>query len=267
MTGQSQADFLTIKYNTSGAEQWVSRYNSPGNVGETPKAMTIDASGNVYITGQSSSGLGTEDYFTVKYNNTGAEQWSKIYNGPLNNTDVATSIAVDDSGKVYVSGTSLAITGNEMTTIHYSPTGVEQWVQRNSSAVVGNSIALDAAGNIFVTGYGTIVNVDIITVKYSPVIGISQISAELPDAFSLSQNYPNPFNPVTNIEFSVPKSAFVKLTVFDISGREIETLVSQNMNSGTFKADWDASKYSSGVYFYTITSGSYRETKKMNLIK
>ncbi|MBE2216718.1 MAG: T9SS type A sorting domain-containing protein [Ignavibacteria bacterium] len=83
----------------------------------------------------------------------------------------------------------------------------------------------------------------------------------------LKQNYPNPFNPVTNIEFSVSKSTFVKLAVFDVTGRELETLVSQNMSPGTYKADWDASKYSSGVYFYTITSGSYHHTKKMILIK
>lgn len=105
------------------------------------------------------------------------------------------------------------------------------------------------------------------TVNGGGAIGIQQISTTVPNDFSLSQNYPNPFNPVTNIEFSVPKSAFIKLTVYDISGREVETLVSQNMIAGTYKADWDASKYSSGVYFYTITSGSYHHTKKMILIK
>jgi len=267
VTGQSQGDFLTIKYNTSGAEQWASRYNSPENAFETPKAMAIDASGNVYITGQSNLGLGTEDYATVKYNTAGIEQWGRIYNGPMNNTDAATSIAVDDSGKVFVTGTSLVITGNEMTTIHYNPLGVEQWVQRTPSAAVGNSIALDAAGNIFVTGYGTIANADIITVMYTPVIAINQIGIEIPNAFSLSQNYPNPFNPVTNIEFAVPKSGFVKLSVLDLTGRELEILVNQNMKAGTYMADWDASKYSSGVYFYTITSESFRETKKMILIK
>jgi len=98
-------------------------------------------------------------------------------------------------------------------------------------------------------------------------IGIQQVSSNLPEEFSISQNYPNPFNPVTNIEFAIPKSSFVKLAVFDITGRELETLVSQNMKPGTYKADWDASKYSSGIYFYTITTGGFTQTKKMILTK
>lgn len=98
-------------------------------------------------------------------------------------------------------------------------------------------------------------------------VGLQNISSETPTEYSLSQNYPNPFNPVTNIEFSIPKSSFIKLTIYDISGRELDVLVNQYMNAGKYKADWDAAKYSSGIYFYTITSGSYRETKKMILVK
>jgi hypothetical protein len=89
----------------------------------------------------------------------------------------------------------------------------------------------------------------------------------VPEDFSLSQNYPNPFNPVTNIEFMVSKSSFVKLAVFDVSGREVETLVNQSMSAGSYKADWNATKYSSGIYFYSITTENYHETKKMILIK
>lgn len=98
-------------------------------------------------------------------------------------------------------------------------------------------------------------------------IGIIQTSSTIPNSFTLSQNYPNPFNPTTNIEFSVPKSAFVKLTVFDVAGRKIETLVSRDLNAGTYKADWDALKHSTGVYFYTLQSEGITQTKKMMLIK
>lgn len=65
----------------------------------------------------------------------------------------------------------------------------------------------------------------------------------------------------------ISKASFVKLVVHDITGREIETLVSQNMNAGVYKADWDASKYSSGVYFYKIEAGGFTEVKKMILVK
>jgi photosystem II stability/assembly factor-like uncharacterized protein len=99
------------------------------------------------------------------------------------------------------------------------------------------------------------------------VIGIQTISSNVPEGFSLSLNYPNPFNPVTNIEFAVPKPSFVRLVVYDIAGCEVETLVNQSMNAGRFKADWNASRYSSGIYFYTIITTDYRETKKMVLVK
>mgnify|MGYP003537044038 FL=1 len=90
---------------------------------------------------------------------------------------------------------------------------------------------------------------------------------EIPELFSLSQNYPNPFNPVTNIKFSIPTGGNVKLTVFDITGKEVAVLVNQNMNAGNYTADFDASQLSSGIYFYTLSSGSYTDTKKMVLVK
>lgn len=98
-------------------------------------------------------------------------------------------------------------------------------------------------------------------------LGIQSISLEIPEFYSISQNYPNPFNPVTNIEFSLTKASFVKLVVHDITGREIETLVSQNMNAGVYKADWNGSNHSSGVYFYTIEAGEFTDVKKMILVK
>ena len=98
-------------------------------------------------------------------------------------------------------------------------------------------------------------------------IGIKIISSEIPKQYSLSQNYPNPFNPATNIRFSIPVSGNVKLTVFDMLGREVETLVNENLSAGTFNADWDASKYSSGVYFYKFETAEFSEIKKMVLVK
>ena len=103
--------------------------------------------------------------------------------------------------------------------------------------------------------------------RNSENIGIQQISAELPSDYSLSQNYPNPFNPVTNIEFEISQTSDVNLTIYDVNGKELEVLVSSKLNAGTYKAAWDASKYSSGIYLYTIKSENFLETKKMILIK
>ena len=102
-------------------------------------------------------------------------------------------------------------------------------------------------------------------------IGIKPISTEIPDKFSLSQNYPNPFNPATKIRFSLPspqgEGLGVRVTIYDILGREITTLVNEQLQPGTYEIEWDASDYSSGVYFYTIQAGDYFNTKKMVLIK
>ena len=107
--------------------------------------------------------------------------------------------------------------------------------------------------------------------KYTGQIGIQQISSEIPDKFSLSQNYPNPFNPSTNINFSIPAVEttrwVVSLLVYDITGREVATLVNQSLTPGTYSVNWDASNYPSGIYFYRLTSGDFSQTNKMILIK
>ncbi len=106
-----------------------------------------------------------------------------------------------------------------------------------------------------------------INFNFGNPIGINVISSEIPEKFSLSQNYPNPFNPTTNIKFQIPTEGLVKLTVFDLLGREVETLVNETLNAGTYKSDWNASNYSSGVYFYKLDANNFTETKKMLMIK
>jgi photosystem II stability/assembly factor-like uncharacterized protein len=105
------------------------------------------------------------------------------------------------------------------------------------------------------------------TTNGGELVGLNLISTEIPKEFSFSQNYPNPFNPVTNIKFQLPGSGFVKIIIYDLLGREITKLVNQQMQAGSYSADWDAAEYPSGVYFYKIEAGSFAETKKMILIK
>jgi predicted acyl esterase len=102
------------------------------------------------------------------------------------------------------------------------------------------------------------------------VIGVNQISQEIPTQFELKQNYPNPFNPVTKIRFSVPstgKNNFVKIIIYDALGRAVTTLVDDRFEAGSYETEWDASAYASGIYFYRMTNGSINEVKKMILIK
>jgi len=103
-------------------------------------------------------------------------------------------------------------------------------------------------------------------------IGIVNLANDLPYNFSLSQNYPNPFNPHTKIKFDIPaivrgQTSNVKLIIYDVLGREVTTLVDEELKPGTYEADWDGSNFSSGVYFYKLISNDFVETKKMVLMK
>ena len=146
-----------------------------------------------------------------------------------------------------------------------------QWSQFYNNAGIDypSAIKVDISGNVYIAGTseGNGTGFDYATIKYSPSVGIQPISNEIPDRFSLSQNYPNPFNPSTQINFSIPKEGFVKITVFDALGREVEKLADKHMNAGNYKIDFDASKLTSGLYFYKIQTGGFTDTKKMILIK
>ncbi len=99
------------------------------------------------------------------------------------------------------------------------------------------------------------------------VTGFEQTGNNNPTGYYLSQNYPNPFNPVTNINFSIPNEQFVTLLIYDMLGREVETLVNENLTAGTHNVDWNAANYTSGVYFYRLISADHSETKRMVLVK
>jgi hypothetical protein len=99
------------------------------------------------------------------------------------------------------------------------------------------------------------------------ILGINQNGNEIPGGYSLAQNYPNPFNPSTMINFSLPKAGNVKLVVSDVLGREVAVLYNGYKTAGVHAVDFDASKLSSGIYFYSITAGNFKDTKKMLLIK
>ncbi len=102
--------------------------------------------------------------------------------------------------------------------------------------------------------------------RYSYTVNIGN-QGETPSSYNLSQNYPNPFNPATKINFSIPKGELVTLKVYDVLGREVSTLVNKQMTAGTYSINFDASKLSSGVYFYRLDAGSFTQTKKMMIQK
>jgi hypothetical protein len=100
-----------------------------------------------------------------------------------------------------------------------------------------------------------------------PVTGIENKNIETPKKFVLNQNFPNPFNPATEIKFDVPKQSHIKLSIFDISGKLVETLIDEEMAASSYSITWNAGRYSSGVYFYKLDADGYSDVRKMILTK
>jgi hypothetical protein len=169
-------DIALIKYDSAGNELWVERYNGPGDDYDWPFDIAVDSASNVYVTGRS-VGAGTGfDYVTLKYDSAGNEVWVNRYNGPGNSGDEAYSIAVDNEGNVFTTGTSTGSgTGLDFATVKYDPLGAEVWAKRFHTTgemdEFATTLAIDDQGNVFITG-GTWkfmqgIPSDYLTVKYN----------------------------------------------------------------------------------------------------
>jgi len=177
------SDFATVKYNSSGIQQWVQRYNGPANGTDAAYAIEVDHDGNAYVTGVQTNGW-THDFVTIRYNAQGGEDWAAVYDGPDGWDDEATVLALDPAGYIYVSGTSADTVATypwvrlDCTTIKYDLSGNIVWIQRynmnNSHDVAPIGVTMDAGGNVCIAAnlssydlFGRYTD-DIVTLKYTP---------------------------------------------------------------------------------------------------
>jgi len=147
-------DFATVKYDSSGNQRWVARYNGRADTMDFATAITVDVAGNCYVTGGCDNGATDFDYTTIKYNPVGETVWVREYAGN-SYRDVATSVAVDDSLHVYVTGVSGDnSTLDDAVTIKYDRNGNVEWIARydRQGYESGLAIALDSSGNVYVAG-------------------------------------------------------------------------------------------------------------------
>jgi len=171
----SEYDFLTIKYNSSGTLLWSSRGNGTSNTYDEAKKVVVDNLGNVYVTGDSYGVGSLSDYLTAKYNSAGVIQWSHRYD-EANSYDYANDIEVDNSGNVYVTGSGYGNSNySNISTIKYNTTGAVQWIKvYNGIASLydeGKDLVVDNSGNVYVTGVSAtgpiaISDHDMTTLKY-----------------------------------------------------------------------------------------------------
>ncbi len=174
-SGANKEDYLTIKYNNNGVQQWVARYDGVSHDADFANAFALDGDGGVYVTGRSYKSGQMADYVTVKYNNEGIQEWTSRYNGPGNGDDIAYSIAVDVNDNSYVTGASKGSSSNlDYATVKIGSNGSQIWAKRyngpGNNIDEAHSLILDPYGTCYVTGFsmGSGSNYDYATLKYDP---------------------------------------------------------------------------------------------------
>ena len=137
------------------------------------------------------------------------------------------------------------------------------WIKTETEVHQLAHFSYNANGNIIY-----IIGLNDVIYSYQIISDVKQQSKQiLPNEFELLQNYPNPFNPSTTINYSLPSSGRVQIKIFDILGREVTELVNEFKTAGNYNAVWNADKFSSGIYFYSITFNKRTYYKKMILLK
>lgn len=181
-------------------------------------------------------------------------------NTTLQGSAQKTGITIDASS-------SWTLTGNSILTTFIDPSGISGTTITN---VTGNGYSIHYDSTLTANQYlggkvYSLVNGGVLTPAV--ITGIESEGSVLPAEWQLYQNYPNPFNPSTNIKYTIAKSGIVKLKVFDVTGREVKTLVDEVKNPGSYEVNFNAANLTSGVYFYRLASAGIVLTKKMILIK
>ncbi|RPI19380.1 MAG: T9SS C-terminal target domain-containing protein [Ignavibacteriae bacterium] len=266
-------DCLIIKYTPTGVPLWIKLYNPDStNNGSDYMGNSIvsDTSGNCYVCGSCRS----DQYsglrqFIVKYDANGNKIW-EVKNDSLNNQHNS-YIDIDKYNQIYIA--SNFHIGHpvisKMKLIKYNNSGIFLWEQSYIDSLAETScIKVDKDCNIYQTGHR---KQKMLTMKYSQYLGVKPGEKYLKYNFILLQNYPNPFNSSTIIRFYIPTlindNKYVRLEIYDISGRLVKSFYNKIFMKGFNEVIWNASNYSSGIYFYRVNINGFEETKKMILIK
>lgn len=332
-------DYATVKYNSSLAEQWVKRYDGTGTNNDFAVSLVLDPSANVYVTGMSMGSY--YDFLSLKYSTSGVLLCTLRQNPTGNMNAYAASIAVESDSVFYLTGSALfPQSGLDFYTVRYdlcqltvdagenktiyigygeqsatltampdggSPPYSYLWSTNDTTQSITVSPTVTTHYSVTVTDGENCTAIDSVTVNVIDIrcgnynrkvyichnnhiicVDVNSVPAHLdhgdhlgfcidsrsnlqleekPGQYKLHINYPNPFNPETSVKFEIPYSNRVSLKIYDITGREVVTLVDRDLKAGLYDVKWNASDYPSGVYFYKLKAGEFTETRKMVLVK
>jgi Tfp pilus assembly protein PilZ len=268
-------DIATVKYNSAGQQQWVTRYNGTSNTNDVGYDITTDNT-SLYLTGY----INNNQAVIIKYDcATGTQQWIQT-----NNHSQGQKIKLDNSGNIYVGG------GPPIYLIKYDNTGNLQWNKSFETPYYSgyfNNMSVNGSGNFALVGYENVGrdpnyvnNYDQLSVFYEsdgsfpaslafrPTSPIEEIVN--PDQYKVMENYPNPFNPNTIIKFSLKDPGLISLKIYNLLGSEVKTLIDNEYRAnGEHQINFNASGLPSGTYFYRLSSrdGRFLGNKKMLYLK
>ena len=173
----------------------------------------------------------------------------------------AVGVTVNGGNLFYDSAATVNFSLSALTAVYNGKTYYfQRWVGAGNNSYTGNNPT---------PTINSMTNVIVQTAQFDTIVpfGIQNLNTGIPNVFALHQNYPNPFNPVTKIKFDIPKFANVTVKVYDVIGNEIAQVFAGDLQAGYYEADFNASSYASGVYFYKIDAGDFTSVKRMVLVK
>ncbi|RPI17259.1 MAG: T9SS C-terminal target domain-containing protein [Ignavibacteriae bacterium] len=278
-------DFVTIKYNNVGAQQWLFTYNGPGNNTDFIRALALDNLNHVYVTGESFGSGTNSDFATIKYYqcnlSVSAGNDTTIILGYGNQSaSLHGSAAGGVAPYVYIWSTgdtaqNIIVTPTQTTSYILYVTDSKGCTDSDTMTVNVTDISC-GPHKVQICHKGQTICVDTNAIqghlRHGDVLGPCPTqnlqNAKTPeDEVTLNDNYPNPFNPTTSFSFYLPAASKVKLVIYDNIGREVASLVDGFLESGTHKFNWNAANFSSGIYFYKLVATGFEQTRKMVLIK
>ncbi len=265
-------DGLLLKLDKDGNIEWQRNYES--GQGDALQTVEQTQDGGYIAGGLWSYGSAHNGGVIIKTDKNGYIEWQKIY--PDINS-IKTIVQTIDTG--YVFGSSASVDHNGSGSVDYIVIKTDIYGNtvrelENTNVGVYDASLIPKTFNVsmfspdlyIINTNSFAVNTNV-TPRNAWVSTLAKGEITSPLLFKLEQNYPNPFNPTTTISFTIPSKSFVSLKIFDALGREVSTLINEELSSGTYSKQWDASGLTSGVYFYRLQAGSFTQTKKLILLR
>jgi len=271
--GAGDQDVFLFKVDLNGNLLWTKTYGGLGDEQGNSIQQTSDG-GYIISAITNSYGAGNFDFYLIRTNSDGDTLWTRTHGGV--NDDYGIQIQQkSDFGYITIGFTeSFGAGAEDIYMVRTNSDGDSLWTKSYGwqNEETAYSFQLTSDGGYLIAGntesfFGGNDAICLIKTQSDPTIIEDEINGLEIDHFTLYQNYPNPFNPITIISYSIPKTSFVKLSIYDLLGREIKTLLNQEKLPGNYKVEFDASSFSSGVYFSRLKVGDYSENKKMVLLK